>query len=512
MIIDIKLLKYRGIKEIEIRALGQTNVICGKNSSGKSTVLEALNDDMHNSQGATFSPLELTEALLSGIISISDIDKRRMAETYKGVLIDVLSKKEKWYQIDSTHISNELSIYHGNNGFLSSFNIGFFDYHGAVNRFFEQKLQPYRPILIPPKRQLNHQTTIQLGEHILPNGQGVINKLFFLKNQDLKSDNYITYRKIYKVFQDITGYSFNIIPDRDNSLTLLFFIGNQWRNANDCGLGLRDILIMITFILATDYTFYLIEEPESHLHADFQKRLLNFFKSVSDKQFLLSTHSNVFLDANSVDKIYYCILDNEIRVSDETPLSTIITALGYSVTENLTSDGLILTEGPKDIPVLQKILKWTGALDKFNIKLWPLGGDIMGDLDLSIFGNRENVFAIIDLDPGSNAARRKFVANCKGHKIKCFQLSRYAIENYFTLEAIRQVFPAQVASDLLSLKSNKPVDLQIGFKALGKTIKAKNLEIINKMNIKDLHGTDLLDFVLQITQQIENSRLMTQEG
>ncbi|GAG64807.1 unnamed protein product, partial [marine sediment metagenome] len=42
MIEAIKLFAYKGIKELELKGLNHINVICGKNNSGKSSVLESI--------------------------------------------------------------------------------------------------------------------------------------------------------------------------------------------------------------------------------------------------------------------------------------------------------------------------------------------------------------------------------------------------------------------------------------------------------------------------------------
>ena len=42
MMKEIKLKTYKGIKEVSVTSLGHINVICGKNNSGKSSILEAI--------------------------------------------------------------------------------------------------------------------------------------------------------------------------------------------------------------------------------------------------------------------------------------------------------------------------------------------------------------------------------------------------------------------------------------------------------------------------------------
>ena len=92
--------------------------------------------------------------------------------------------------------------------------------------------------------------------------------------------------------------------------------------------------------------------------------------------------------------------------------------------------------------------------------------------------------------------------NCEEHKILCFRLERYATENYFTIDAIIKVFGEQI-SGVTVLDTTKSVDEQIGFKEKGRSIKAKNYEIIEHMTLSDLYGTDLLKFANEIKTKLD---------
>ena len=178
-------------------------------------------------------------------------------------------------------------------------------------------------------------------------GEGLINRLFFLKSQFIESSEFKTYEKISKAFNKITGYNFNLTPNTNNQIALFFENEKKnWIGADACGMGLSDILVIICFALDFDYTFLLIEEPESHLHPEMQKKLLAFLKTIKSRQFILSTHSSIFLDPYTVDKIYYCNFNNGVEITHETSKSEILYNLGYSVSDNFVSDVIVLTEGP----------------------------------------------------------------------------------------------------------------------------------------------------------------------
>ncbi|MEW6088270.1 MAG: AAA family ATPase [bacterium] len=51
MVKQIKLESYKGIKSLELKNLEHVNIICGKNSSGKSSILEAINNPKNRDLG-----------------------------------------------------------------------------------------------------------------------------------------------------------------------------------------------------------------------------------------------------------------------------------------------------------------------------------------------------------------------------------------------------------------------------------------------------------------------------
>jgi hypothetical protein len=204
----------------------------------------------------------------------------------------------------------------------------------------------------------------------------VLNYLFFAKNHDEAESPRKCFNKIAVGFREITsGYDFGVFPLIENNQIELRFSwpGGNWVKADDCGLGLRDLLIMLYFGIASSHDVVLFEEPENHLHPEIQRRLVRFLRSHSEKQFFISTHSSVFLNTELADRVFTCrLLPDGVRVENTTNRAAVLTELGYSIADNLVSDLVVLCEGPKDKPVLEEFFHKMGLTDQFNIKLWPL--------------------------------------------------------------------------------------------------------------------------------------------
>ncbi len=70
-----------------------------------------------------------------------------------------------------------------NHGTLRRYGENLFGFDSILNSFFSKSIDFYNPILIPPKRRLEFKSNIDMTQEISPNGDGIINKLFFLKTR-----------------------------------------------------------------------------------------------------------------------------------------------------------------------------------------------------------------------------------------------------------------------------------------------------------------------------------------
>lgn len=506
MINYIQIKSHKALVHAEMMGLGNINVICGRNNSGKTTIVEALLDNNCYGIGKKLDNADwIVNIFKPQADAYNSPNPDLSLRWFSNYIKQLIQENTIWFSDNRNEIKTKIYQSMENDPYLHRFSRSNFNFDLVLNEFFKNSLDFYNPYLIPPIRQLEFQTNINLAQEISSEGSGIVNKLFFIKNQDLESEYYNVYKKIYDIFQEITGAKFNVVPDKNNQIKLFYNTNEKWIPASDSGLGLTDVLIMISIFNLVDRNVFLLEEPENHLHAAYQKQLLKYLKSLRSKEFFITTHSSIFLDISLVNKIFYCKNNGEISLSDQTSKSEIINSLGYSVTENLVADLIILVEGPTDIPVIREMLNWFGIDHTYNVKYWALGGDIMSYLDLSVFAERKNVYALVDSDPGSSTHRTRFIRNCAINGIKCKKLKRYSIENYFTIKAIRDIFLDQIPDEIQSISPSRPVDVQIGFKSRKKTIKIRNAEIVKQMNISDIEGTDLYEFLNDIKSFFEKN-------
>lgn len=490
MIRNIRLVQHKGVTRVDLMSLGRINVVCGKNNSGKTTLLEAMVNSKTRHLGIVLdaSVADDLHQTTDQLMGWRGSQHAYLSRIYLNQLKTFFSEEMTIFYDDISRLSREIVNHVNTNAKMQAWEMN----HTQIGRFFQDLLRDsIDAVMVSPRRTLELSGRTDGPSRVDSQGNGLLFFLFRSKNLPETDKDAILYQNIQDAFRDISGgYTFQIFWGESNGLTLHFRRENgDWQEASDCGLGLQDLLVLLYFILVDGFALVCIEEPESHLHPDLQRRLLRFMTSRQDRQYVLSTHSNVFLDGTFVDKVFFTQCDSEVTVSEATGRASILTDLGYSVVDNLLSDLIVLVEGPTDVSLLSEFLRMKRVADRFVVRFWPLGGDIMDRLDLEVLGGYKTL-ALIDNDPGSRRIRNRFKKRCQELNIHVTQLSRYAIENYLTLDAIRAEFPGKVPDSLRRLSHSKKVEDQLGF-----NIKKASHRIARRMDLSDLQGTDLMDFL-----------------
>jgi ABC-type polar amino acid transport system ATPase subunit len=498
---NLRIGNIKALKGCELLNLGKVNIICGKNNSGKSTLLEGINNPDKRSIGRELNKEDISRLHKE---SVGDTSPWRnhpdqfanLMQAYEPKIVQVAQTKQLWFGTEAELFAFEVANLFDKVLGISGFPV---DKRLLAIKFQEVLADETSTVLLPPKRHLELKQKINTSQDIVENGAGILNRLFFIKNHSEGSPERKSFSRISKAFTEISsGYTFDIFPSpkEQNYIYLSFAFKDQpWIDSKDCGLGLQDLTVLLYFAIGSDYGTILIEEPESHLHPEMQRKLLYFLKEETDKQFFITTHSNIFLDNAFIDRVFFTTFSESISVDDATQRASILDDLGYAVTDNLVSDLVILVEGPSDVGVIEEFLVKMDLYGKYEIKLWPLGGDIMDQLDLSVFAQTFSIIALIDNDPGSKKIREHFKENCVALNIPVHHLNRYAIENYFTLEALKAVYPHQMSDSVTAIEPDQKLEKQIGF-----NVKGQNRSIARAMSLEDIEKTDLRLFLNKVEE------------
>lgn len=522
---NLKLSAKGGFPVTIIESLGKINIICGKNNSGKSTVLSVINEPKLrfngkwlNENGKTqistpgFSRSQIQVSNTPNSVTMQVTSDPKLLEKRFAEIVTTVSSQKIWYEDEYELFAHNITEQGKSDTILQFFSFG----AEPIIKSFKQILAiQLETIYIEAKRSLKSITVIDSDEPLLPNGTGILNYLFQMKNQIADDAKKETFQKIREAFTEISdGYKFDIHMEsnKKNQIALMFADKtNVWRKADVCGLGLQDLLTILTFIFHPKYSVILIEEPENHLHPDMQRKLLGLLIN-TQKQYFLSTHSNIFLNSPFIDRVFLTrYINNSIIVDDITSRATALHDLGYSIADNLVADLVILVEGPTDIVVIEELLIKMNLYPKYNIKFWPLGGNNMKHVDLEVLTQNYNVIALVDRDdkdPNTAQVRIDFITDCQNHSIFCYKTLRYAIENYFTVDALEKVFPGKIAHQMRSIDPDLTLEEQLKllnspvfFKA--GQIKKYNRDIAKQMLLPDIQSTDLNTFLTEVEKKLK---------
>lgn len=469
-------------------------MICGRNNSGKTTLLEAISTAGLHEVGLSPSRDSAERIALGGLLRSpgSPSVPNRIREQYVQAVEEVLSGSD-WFSNDNVEFMEQVAAKASRLPQTGAFH---FDASEATKKFVEL-VGERQTALIPASRRLELGIGVDPQGGGRPSGEGVINSLFYAKNRPDTSEEREILGRVAEAFRLISGdVDFDVVMDGSKKLDVNFRRqGRAWLPAGDCGLGLQQLLLLLYFAVRYRGNLLLVEEPESHMHAEMQRRFLQFLSDQTESQYILTTHSNVFLNFSTVDKVYLTRCNGHVTVEDVTNRALALHDLGFSVADNLVSDLIVLVEGPHDKQALESLFRKMGLLKRFNVLVWPLGGDIMHYLDLQVLAQGYRTIALIDRDPKSRKIRHEFAEHCKTQGVELHWLKRYSLENYYTVEAIRQVYPHHLRDDVMSIKPDTKVEKQLGF-----DVKKGTRAIVEAMSIEDLEDTDLMEFLCRVEE------------
>lgn len=326
-------------------------------------------------------------------------------------------------------------------------------------------------------------------------GQGFIQRWRAYKTGSVKRENELI-KQITRDIGSIFELDLEINPTPDDQ-TLQIFVGDRSFKLNELGAGIAQFILVLGTAAIRVPTFILIDEPELNLHPSLQLSFLTTLASYAKKGIIFSTHS-VGLAKAMADRVYGVKRikqgESEVYPLEGVPrYAEFLGELSFNGYQDLGFDRIVLVEGPTEVRTIQQFLRQLKKDHK--IVLLQLGGRSM------INGAREqelleltriskNISALIDSERSTagavlEASRQAFVEVCKKVGIACHVLERRATENYLSDAAIKKVKGA-------TFKALGAYDKMGGPAHWGKS---ENWLIARQMQLSDLAGTDLLEFL-----------------
>jgi AAA15 family ATPase/GTPase len=151
------------------------------------------------------------------------------------------------------------------------------------------------------------------------------------------------------------------------------------------GSGFHQILTLLAFLYGyPEATTILLDEPDAHLHANLQRKIINYFIA-QDKQFFIATHSEEFIKDVDIHSIISIMSNKPARIdSSEKVIKALTDVDNNDVLSTQRSPFILYVEGEDDDRILSS---WSKVLNKSDAyqKYYPyvLGGsskDLMKQL------------------------------------------------------------------------------------------------------------------------------------
>lgn len=432
VILEAHIRRFKGIDDIYLTKLGNVNAFYGRNNSGKSTILHALD--------------------MAGLA----LSTRNWNVFQPKLEIKDLFQATGPFEIDLTYSDKSHVLVRQQDGGLGP------SFHPQPTE--EQR---FRSIYIMPDPGIGllrrgHQTPRTIMDRVTNRNYSDVNGLEILyalkfyaerRERDFQLEDYERIiADVMRFFPEVE----KLISSRteDDIATLNYQEYGRMLDVVYAGGGLKHFIDIFVKATLSQASLVLIDEPEMGLHPSLQRELLTHLYQLSQTkgiQFFVATHSPVFLA--DPDKVSSFIIQNRKGQRKVFPLSTqslhmIWADLGLRPGDLLQNDIVIAVEGQADVIFFEHVIHtlYREEFKNIAIAIVQYGGGaaegiINGAIDVSnIMPGKTYRLWIRDRDappnevPHENAT--KFCNALEKHGEKCHILRKREMEYYIPEDAL----------------------------------------------------------------------------
>jgi len=424
--------QFKGLEQVRLDDCGAINAIVGKNNSGKSSVLHAID--------------------MAGLaLSVNQWDRFQPKLEVKDLFQNVGQFSLSLIFDDSSSLSITADANH----------------YGPQFRPEPTQAQRIKTVLVLPDvaggmLRRRHHTPKNIIDRVEARNYAEVNALEMLfaikfyayrNERGLTPENYLSLlEEVKRYFPDIES----VDSDRteEDIATLTYAEYGRRLDILYSGTGLKHFLDVLLKTTVSGAQVVLLDEPELGLHPDLQRRFVEYLARLArDKQlqFFLATHSQVLL--NYADSItYYRVLNTQgartlVRVEPDA-VSTLLSDLGLRPSDVLNQDLCLLVEGATDVVFFEHVIRvlYKDEFQRIAVGILQYGGAaaegiISGVIDVSnIVPAQKYTYWVRDRDappgehPSSNST--KFCNALRSKGLDCHIWDRREIEYYLPEEVV----------------------------------------------------------------------------
>lgn len=424
-LIEVRIQNFKSIEDAVVEDIGDIDVFCGKNNSGKTSILEAINvlkmcSIHHEIQFQTLSKSLFSGENLKKKMSITLVFELGAEERREWVLNCFSQVPESRLKtILESKFLEKVEYCFNSFGDSTFFGLSQIRFTGTDNKFglMQRTIQDRTKMQITDfdyflnnnqqmtgdsltsssKKNTNMKTDFELVNRPFVAFQNWIDRLYFFSSfrhsnrnleakitENLAADGSNLVQRIFTMkanedenWEKLQGFVENALPDvgdlqsRINSQnrTDTVFVDRKWNieiDIHDMGSGIEQLLMIACVLIPeTRGSLIMIEAPEHHLHPGAQRTLLGFLKeNLKSNQVLITTHSPVFLSQKEITTHIVTKKSSGTKiqkVEESDDLSLALTELGSKNSDILLADMVLFVEGDSDEIIIKTWAKKLGV-------------------------------------------------------------------------------------------------------------------------------------------------------
>lgn len=514
--IGIQNYKSFGEDTAELFELGKTNILIGKNNTGKSNVLKLLEYISQNPLSAGINKqLEPQDFFQYDSQNIPQLTFKFRA-TEGSELHNIFGQDEVFVKVRISGQNYEVvssSITEADITTVRQHLDRLMGQTGGTDDVARESLANNLKI----HEKVNFPAVVFIGDYRnLKTDLELNKKLSALINHDWKTqrENKEIKRSLLEFVSAVIGKPTDIKMPPDSEIELVID-SNDSEPLSSLGSGIQQILIMAFHIATNENKIICVDEPELHLHPTIQYKLFELINH-SKNQFFIATHSNCFLDSRVIDKRIYHIskpkLETQVKSCSEiADYAKLIDELGIRASELLQTNGIIWVEGPSDRTYINKWLELAGCelVEGLDFTYQYYAGSLLGHYTLdsefkefiNLFMINKNAVVVMDSDMDKTfnetdlyPRKKKIIEEAKKYGVSYWVTAGREIENYLSNSTLKGFAKKEVKLD--QFLDIKDVCKEYKNKVLDST------KICSLMKKEDLNILDLKDKIQHLIDDI----------
>jgi hypothetical protein len=210
---------------------------------------------------------------------------------------------------------------------------------------------------------------------VAPDGSNLTNVIGTIYNNDRLGSFKALEDFTRAAFRDVNRIDVLMTPGPQATINLVFGGPNGLVVPLEyCGTGIEQMLVLGSAVLtSTTDRVFLLDEPHAFLHPDAERSLIRFLDEHSRHQYIVATHSGVFLNAYPLSHARLVTLTEQgTRVADVAEASEILTEVGITAADLWSNDAILWVEGPSEQAIVERLLRAEPGMRDVSVRVTPM--------------------------------------------------------------------------------------------------------------------------------------------